>query len=238
MSEAGKSREQLQAELASLLERQALEHAIERIRIAVLSMRSSDDMLKVVLVMFQELRTLGTGTPGCGFLFVDEDNGRILWHSAMENPRQYGINWTSSALKEVDDKVAVSFTETPIDDDWQQDLDIWRQGKTRSFERSLAEDKAEMQALHQILGLERFMPFIGEQWLVSNVPFKYGWLAFRHKPISAEHMAKVEELADALSLAYLRNLEFQRLEEQNAALETALRQLKETQVQLVPSQTS
>ena len=233
MSGAGKTKEDLQTELEQLCEKRAMEQAVERIRVAVLSMRSSEDLLQVILVMYRELLGLGIETPGCGFFFVEADKGRILWYSALENPRQYGISWTSPEFREIDAKTAVCMLEAPISDDWAEDLDYWRKGESRSIVRSSAEDEAEMQSLHQLLGLDRFLPFVGGRWIISTVPFKYGWVGFRHRQENPEHMIRVEELTEALSLGYLRNLEFQRLEEQNRALEEALVRLKETQLQLV-----
>jgi hypothetical protein len=47
----------------------------------------------------------------CGFFFVDEDKGCILWYTALENPRQHGISWTSPDLKEIDETTAIFVIE-------------------------------------------------------------------------------------------------------------------------------
>ncbi|MBT4138053.1 MAG: hypothetical protein HOE48_09065, partial [Candidatus Latescibacteria bacterium] len=77
--------------------------------------------------------------------------------------------------------------------------------------------------------------FEGDGWAITNVPFEYGWVGIRYRGTDSEPIAraKVEEFTEALSLGYLRNLDFQRLEEQNKDLEAALTQLKETQGQLI-----
>ncbi len=228
------SKEQLRIELAELRQQRAQEKTIERIRVEVLSMRSREDLLQVILVMFKELSRLDIEAPGCGFFFVDEDKGRILWYAALENPRQYGISWTSPELKEIDETTTVSALEVPITADWEEDLGQWREGKVWSIARSSEEDKAEMQPFHELMGFDRQLPFFGsEGWVITNVPFEYGWIGIRHRGTDPEHLIKIEEWTDALSLAYLRTLDFQYLEEQNRALEDALHQLKETQSQLI-----
>jgi signal transduction histidine kinase/DNA-binding NarL/FixJ family response regulator len=232
MKDTEKSKEQLQIELAELRQQRAQEQAVERIRVEVLSMRSSEDLLQVVLVMFREFSRLDE-TAACGFFFVDEDKGRILWYNALENPRQYGISWTSPELKEIDETTTISAMEVPITDDWEEDLDRWRKGKTWSIERSAEEDKAIMQPFVEQMGFDRLPPlFLREGWVITNVPFEYGWVGIRHRGTDPEHIIKTEEWIEALSLGYLRNLEFQRLEDQNRALEENVLLLRETQNQL------
>ena len=48
-----------------------------------------------------------------------------------------------------------------------------------------------------------------------------------------DHLAIVQELTEALSLGYIRYLDFQRLEEKNKTLAEHLRRLRETQNQMI-----
>ena len=229
-----KSKEQLQIELAELRQQRTQEQAVERIRDEVLSMRSSEDLLQVVLVMFRELSRLDIEAPACGFFFVDEDLSHILWYAAQENPRRYGISWTSPELKEIDETTCVTVMKVPITDDWEEDLGHWRESKVWSVVRSAEEDLAEMQPFQERLGFDRPLPFFGgEGWVITNVPFEYGWVAMRYRGTDPEYIIRIEEWTETLSLGYLRNLDFQCLEERNRALEEALHQLKATQSQLI-----
>ena len=234
MSDAEKTREQLQTELAELRQQRVREEAIERIRVEVLAMRSSEDLLQVVLVAFQEFRRLEKETVAGAFFFVDEAKGCILWYTAMENPRQYGVSWTSPNLREIDETTAIFALEVPITEDWAEDLERWREGKTWSVVRSAEENRAVMQQFFELMGFDR-LPSIFERegWGSTNVPFEYGWAGIHHRPNDPGHIIRTEGWTEALSLGYLRNLDFQRLEEQNRALEEALHQLRETQTQLV-----
>ena len=56
-------------------------------------------------------------------------------------------------------------------------------------------------------------------WIVTNVPFRFGFIGFRERSHSEEHIELVKELARALELGYLRFLDFQHLEEQNREIQ-------------------
>ncbi|MBT3606367.1 MAG: hypothetical protein HN521_25130 [Candidatus Latescibacteria bacterium] len=127
-------------------------------------------------------------------------------------------------------------TDSQWTDDWEDDLKRWREGKIWTVVRSEEEDLAEMQPFQERMGFDRPLPYFeGDGWAITNVPFEYGWVGIRYRGTDSEPIAraKVEEFTEALSLGYLRNLDFQRLEEQNKDLEAALTQLKETQGQLI-----
>jgi len=57
--------------------------ATERVRAEALSMRSGDDMVKVVAALWQEMRNLGIETPGANITFIDEEQdlgaGTTTW---------------------------------------------------------------------------------------------------------------------------------------------------------------
>ena len=59
--------------------------------------------------------------------------------------------------------------------------------------------------------------FIG-RWQVTNVPFEHGYIGIRERTYSKDHVEIVQDLAEALSLGYLRFLDFQKVEEQNREL--------------------
>ena len=228
------TKEQLQSELESLKRLRRQEQAVERIRVAVLSMRSGRDLQHVILVMFREFARLGLEVPACGFIFVDEDKGRILWYTAMQNPRRLGVSWTSAELREIDEETCVSEIEVPISADWGEDLGRWRAGEAWAVERGVEEDKAEMAPFMARLGFDRPLPFFDQgKWRVVNVPFEHGWVGIRYRGADPVRAIRLDECTAALSLGYLRNLDFQRLGEQNLALEEALARLGETQAELV-----
>jgi signal transduction histidine kinase len=83
-------------------------------------------------------------------------------------------------------------------------------------------------------GLDRPLPVPERtEWTFVYVPFEHGIVAFIAPTLAQEHLTIAQELTAALSLGYIRYLDFQQLEEQNKTLEENLRLLRETQNQLV-----
>ena len=64
-------------------------------------------------------------------------------------------------------------------------------------------------------------------WYVTTVPFDFGSLVLFERQHRSQHISVVEELATALNLGFVRFLDFQRLEEQNRALELANEQIQQ-----------
>ena len=226
MTDVEKTKEELQVELQHLRRQREWEKAAESIRNEVLAMRSSDDMLQVTLMMYRELWRLRLETPACVFFFVNQEEGRIIYYLAFENPRKYGISWTSPDLWEIDEATAAAIMDVPITPEWDEDLTYWREDQVWQTSRSLEDDAAELEAFREHYGLDRHIPHIGPPWFITNVPFKYGWVSVRQKEGSEEHGPLIVALTEALSLGYIRFLDFVHLEEN-------LRQLKETQKQLL-----
>ena len=65
MSDEEKTNEQLLAELVELRQQLVVKQAAERVWQEVLAMRESEDIVEVVAVMWQEMRSLGENSPSC-----------------------------------------------------------------------------------------------------------------------------------------------------------------------------
>ena len=219
MKNQGKSTEQLQIELERLWQERTWEKAAESIRSEVLFMRSSGDLMKVSLKMYQELLNLGIETPACAFFFVNEEEQRIILYVAFPNPRKHGISWTSPDMQEVDEQTATAKMDVPITSDWEEDLEHWRQGEVWNVTRSMEEDVAVLQPFHDYFGLDGRLPAVGPDWIVNNVPFKYGWVSVRYREDPDEYTPMVVALTEALALGYRRYLDFKHLEENVRLLE-------------------
>lgn len=233
MSQTDPTIQQLQNELAMYQRQRLHEAAAERIRVAVLSMFSSDDLLGVLVTMWREMQVLGLESPAVGYFFVREAKVQISSYMAFENPTKHGVSWSSSAVREVDAETVVARWDVPIDPSWDDDLDQWRAGEVWSTIRSPEQDEAVTRQFHTDFGLSGTLPFIGEVGTVTNVPFKHGWIALRHRGIDEEHLAVARQLIEPLSLGYLRSLDFTRLEDQNQRLAEALEQLSAAQSQML-----
>ena len=118
MRDERKTKAQLIDELKQLRQRMdgtpstAAERALaaERVRAEVLSMRASDDLLKVVGMMYRALVDLDVQPLGCTFHFIDEDAGNITCYAAAESFQKYGFSSLlfSSEIAEIDEDIAVA----------------------------------------------------------------------------------------------------------------------------------
>ena len=220
--ESDKSLAQLQEELADIHQQLALQQAAERVREAVLAMRQNEDLLQVAVTMYREMRRLGVETPGVSFQLIDEESQRWWWCLVGENPLQYGISATRHDLVEIDEELfALPYQEASsfLPSDF---LDRWRAGQVWTDE----ETEQGFRQTAEFLGLDLPLPYRPGR-MVTNVPFAHGTVRFREWTHSEEHMAIFQVLTQALSLGYLRFLAFQRLEEQNRALEAANQQIQD-----------
>jgi len=216
-----KTREQLIAELEVLRQQIAASdisiaergRAAERVRAEAMLMQSSNDLLKVVAVMFQEMVKLGIKTPGSSISFIDEEADRVIKYLAWENPRQYGLSGPDLDVEEIDEDTVV-FTEiSPVR---PEDIAPERRNRPRS---SKLVQTAEWWA--DTLGQLGFdidlsvnnLSFLSGEWFATNVPFEHGTVGFREREFREEHVPIVQELTEGLSLGYLRFLDFQKIDE-------------------------
>ena len=213
-----------------------LQLAEERVRAEALSMRSTDDLVRVVAVMLRELKRLGVNTPAASIGFMNAETESSIWYTAFR-PSEVGLpvdffqNMTA-----VDDEIAVKVTEYPFSERSEAQLAPWRRQEQVVARESLNHDAAlEMAYSNHFMPREdatqeqkdRFLESWLGEWIVTRVPHEHGIVSIRDREYSEEHAAFIRHLAAGLSLGYFRFLDFQRLEEQNRALEEANRQIEE-----------
>jgi PAS domain S-box-containing protein len=186
--------------------------AAERVRAEALAMRSGDDLRNVVVTMFREIRALGVETPAVAIFFPDEREGRIRQYVAHENPQRHGISWTSEKMVVVDAEIAVAVLEEPYTDEWTEELERWRQGHLWSEVRSLEEDEVELRHFFEGLGFNGLPPILGPEWGVTYVPFEHGWVTVRYRKSLVPPEILVQDLTEAVSLGYVRFLDFEKID--------------------------
>ena len=205
----------------------ALQAAVERVRAETMAMQKSEDLLKVIVVLFEEMKNLGSDTDAANIFFIREDGAQITAYGACENPRKYGIGWDNPDIVEIDEntiagietKAKVEFERILNSDyDW---ITPWRKGEIQTSKIEAEKAATMIQKSHRDLGFERPLPISSPTgvFYVTNVPFKYGVIGFREFSDAPERIAAVKEMAKALDLGYLRFLDFQRLEAQNRELQ-------------------
>ena len=200
----------------------ALKLAVERMRSAAMAMRSSEDLQKLIGRMWQEIDDLGFNTWSASIRFIAADGSRVTnSYYAIPNPRQYGIKWTSPLLIEYNESRAVGRLDIPSPRD-QVIIDAWR-NKEALFVQGTPEDYTNrLQRMNDFWGLERPLPAPdASNWVFTYVPFEHGVISFLEHNVLEEQQQMVHQLAAALSLGYIRFLDFQQLEEQNKKLAEA-----------------
>ena len=199
----------------------------EQVRAETMAMQKSDDLLKIVGQFFQGIKDLGVETSVCGIYFLDEKVDRLIDYRAFVNPKKYGISWTSPELIEFSEDILVSMRDQVLSEAWSnwqgsEGQKHWHKQKVHTYVTNINREISEnwLKRIGATTSTS-FEPFISERigaFAVTNVPFKYGMVGFRKREYCDEHVAIVREFTEALSLGYLRFLDFQRLEEQNRNL--------------------
>ncbi len=198
--------------------------AVERMRAEAMAMRSSEDLFKVIGMMWEEMANLGIETLGPGIRFVEEEEDGVHItgrYYALHNPRKFGISWTSPHLFEFNEEIAVG--EINLTSPREQiTIDSWGRGEVITVAVSGEDYASRFKALTESWGLDRPIPIPERaEWVFNYVPFEHGVVAFIEPTRVEEHLTIVQELTDALSLGYVRYLDFQQLEEQNVQLAQA-----------------
>jgi signal transduction histidine kinase/streptogramin lyase len=188
--------------------------AVERVRAEAQSMHQRDDIVKVVAVMWQVLKNLGVEFGSCSIAFVDEDADRIVDYTTIANPRKSGLPWPSATLMEINDEVAVLSFETEISQRSDDYMERWRGGKPWSLKMT----GEEADRIFHSGGRQRIAP---RQWNVTIVPFSHGSVSLHTMAFLDSNVPIAQAFTEALSLGYIRYLDFQRLEEARQSAEAA-----------------
>ena len=213
---------------------QAIDTASERVRTAAMAMNSPDDLRNVAGVLFTEMRALGIDTPITEISFEDRRGSGWRHYMTNVNPRQYGLEWTSPDVVEYNDEVITYVADASEVQSRELSSRLQAENEPETTEGTLSlaflVDYARNRYGITSADLEssRFLNevWVGD-WYLTRIPFDYGELSYRERLHRPEHIFVVQELARALNLGFVRFLDFQRLEQQNTALEEANVQIQE-----------
>ena len=206
--EVAELRQQVKEGDTSAVERRL---AVERVRAEAMAMRSSDDLLKVVAVMWQEMVNLGIKTPGCDITFVDKEANRAIDYVALENPRKEGISWVCPDLVEVNEDIVVFVRDSTIANTLAGDEFAEENWRGKVVRRRKIDEKM-YRDFTAFLGFDRPPSWLESGWIGTGVFFQYGRVGYAEKKYLKEHTIIVQELTEALSLGYLRFLDFQEID--------------------------
>ena len=93
-------------------ERLKRERAVERVRAEAMAMRSSDDLLKVVAVLFDELKRDDPDRRWCNINFFDEETDQVTQYNGVDNPKLYApVELAPDVLGFSDDVIELSLNK-------------------------------------------------------------------------------------------------------------------------------
>ncbi len=190
------------------------ERAVERVRAEAMAMRSSDGLLKVIGAVMREMKQIGIDTERCFINFVEEEAELVHSYQAIINPKVNNMTWTSTELVEIDESIVVlliDYTYNNLGDGW---IENWKSGQNWTSHVSASRVPYMKKWYAREYGLTGGVwPFTERDYTTVDVPFKYGTIGVSDAAYSAEHVGIVEELTEAVSLGYLRFLDFEKIDQ-------------------------
>jgi len=243
LQDTAKTKKQLIGELDALRRERIVEQALERVRAEALSMQATDDLVNVVAVLYQEMAQLDIEAPWCAIFFIDEEADSVMMFNAITSSWVYiatdyvppeGVFYNQNMF-------AFKYSEIPFSE-WHgvahEDLrERWHKG-----ERWTQPHRGQVDHLKNIwtrVGIavheppaeslfESFSEKLVKDYTIINVPFEHGIVSLAQEQHRPEDEPVVQALTEALSLGFVRFLDFQKLEEQvrQAQIEAALERVR------------
>lgn len=217
----------LDLQKAEALARETQQQGIlDRVRVEIASMRTTEDLQRVTPLIWQALTKLDVPFSRCGVFIMEDETETIHSFVTLPNGEHLAVlrvpyNSDPATIKSVNSwRNKQVFT-----DEW--DKNRYLQWTKMMLEEGLVDSVAEIPDYDdppEIMALH-FVPFSQGMLYVGNVD-----------PLSDEHIRLVQTLADAFSVAYARYEDFQALESKNEQLATTLNHLEATQAQLIQSE--
>jgi signal transduction histidine kinase len=195
------------------------ETSLDRVRAEIASMRTADDLQRITPSVWRELTALGVPFFRCGVLIVEEE--KQVAHFYLTSPNGKPL----AALE-------LNTNDTGLT---QETVQHWREQKmyTAHWNKEEFLQFAEnLMASQQIKDIQTYQDGTEapSSLTLQFLPFAQGMLYVGSlNDLSTEQLSLVQSLADAFSTAYARYEDFNKLE-------TALKELRTTQTQLVQSE--
>jgi signal transduction histidine kinase len=230
-----------------------VDRAAEHIRAEAMAMASSEDLYPLTGTFLTDVRRLGINTPFLSLAFIHNEE-IVDYHIAHVNWSSMGLQMREdqrNRFEVLDDHVLIQIHEEsqPSGETmpgWNMPESM-RMAKLEAFRtkevarlgffsvEDVPDDVVERQRraiLNVWTGsesdLERVVQAMGlPRYMAHEVPFSHGVVAFREPDDDDRNIKAVATLAESFSVGYFRFLDFQRLEEQNRALEVANAQVEQ-----------
>jgi signal transduction histidine kinase len=206
--------------------------AVDRVHAEVLEMEKSTDWGKVLNVMRKELLALGMKFTGCGINIIDEEARLFRQHIILPSfvRERFKPSLPSRPIDHETDFYAVEHVMEPGRVPSSAAMEAW---KTRTILRRVLEGEELARVAERSrrnLGFQ-ISPEAFYPRCLLDVPFSHGLIALsasQAEDLTVTDEKVLQQMAQAISVAYARLLDIQELESKN-------RELKEAQTQLVQS---
>ena len=200
--------------------------SIDRVRGEIASMRTKDDLDRIIPLVWKELTNLGVPFIRCGVFIMNEEK-RVI-HSYLSTPEGQSLSAFDMSF---DSKVIAS---QAVEHWYKKQIyhDYWDKQKFLSFTQELYES-----GVVKDIDSYRGKSAPPESLYLNFVPFKQGMLYVGNtESLNEEALELVQSLADSFSIAYARYEDFKQLEEAKLKTEQTLDELKSAQSQLIQSE--
>lgn len=205
---------------------------VERVRAEVMAMRSADDFVNIVRVLWEGLHDIGLDVDYCALDVLDEDPNTCETHAVTSS-------WieTCCGIAPIQRDVAAEghyYCSHLILDECEQNIVLNRAQVVAAW--SPEEERSAYLAFVRRCWRAPDLPdaFLPKSWI--TVPFSHGRISvhsFEPDRYLPQDFQLIEIFAGAVSLAYTRLLDFRHLEARNQELQEAYRKLQETQTELI-----
>lgn len=213
----------LDIQKAEALANEAIKQAsADRLRGEIASMRNSEDLNRIIPVIWRELETLEIPFIRCGVFIVDEEKEKVQIYLSTPDDKSLGVLNLSLNANEVISKT-VNF--------WKRNQiykEHWNKEKFVDWTKSLIETG-------QVQNVEAYQGSSAppESLYMHIVPFAQGMLYVGNvSPLTDEKLEVVKTMAEVFSIAYARFEDFKKVEEAKNKIEITLNELKIAQAQL------
>jgi signal transduction histidine kinase len=206
--------------------REAMRQAsLDRVRAEIASMRTTNDLDKIIPLIWAELLKLGIHFVRCGVFIMDEK--KELMHAFLSTPAGQAIASVDIPFdksRKLGKSVKLWRQNKPYIEHWQGDdfeffIDILlARGAIKSREEYHSQIPREGLFIH-------CMPFLQGMLYVGNTT-----------RLEEDEINLIQSLADAFSTAYSRYEDFSKLESAKIQVEKSLTDLKSTQALLIQSE--
>lgn len=213
----------LDIQKAEALANEAIKQAsADRLRGEIASMRNSEDLNRIIPVIWRELETLEIPFIRCGVFIVDEEKEKVQIYLSTPDGKSLGVLNLSLNANEVISKTVNYWKRNQIY------KEHWNKEKFVDWTKSLIETG-------QVQNVEAYQGSSAppESLYMHIVPFAQGMLYVGNvSPLTDEKLEVVKTMAEVFSIAYARFEDFKKVEEAKNKIEITLNELKIAQAQL------